>query len=123
MMLCLEMYHRQRDSSLDEYLDSDVLLRVLNQSCTIWRSIRWASSEAKRVYQVLNGMLLSFNGMTGSQSAQTTNQAVAFEAPDSIQPIPNSNNVIPMPEEIWQPADEMDIDWVCYICVVLGELC
>jgi hypothetical protein len=117
MILCIFMEFRRRGENTESIPDQKALLRALERSCEIWKDVQAYSDEVKRLYPILNGMLLSF------QSPVTAGSPLRAERPEQ-EPASRSsatnehetqlaNGHTVVPEKYI--ASEMDIDWVCYL--------
>ena len=107
MILFLELEHRRRDPNMDNSSDSGALLQALEKSCTLWADAEGFCDEASRVYQILAGMLSSFQTVPRTSSSQTQTSEPPFGFPGAMSPpfLPiNANQPMEMSNEI--------IDWV-----------
>jgi hypothetical protein len=113
MILCLDLEHRRRDVNAEIAPDSGILLQALQKSCGIWKDVRDSSDEARKVYHVLSGMLLSFEtGPAGTGPTQSQAPELAFELPGLNQTFQVTNGTPSLHEEVLEAPNEMDIDWV-----------
>lgn len=112
MILFLELEHRRRGPDMDTSSDSSALLQALEKSCALWKDAKSSCDEAWRVYQILVGMLSSFQTVAGTSSSQTQTSEPLFEFPGlspQFQPI---NGSLSLEKDLFAMSNEMDIDWV-----------
>jgi hypothetical protein len=110
MILFLELEHRRRGPDMDTYSDSGALLQALEKSCALWEDAKSSCDEAWRVYQILAGMLSSFQTVAGTSSSQTQTSEPLFEFPGlspQFQPI---NGSLSLEKDLFVMSNEMDID-------------
>ena len=117
MILCLDLEHRRRGANTETGPASDVLLQALDKSCAIWRDVENTSDEASRVCHVLTGMLSSFlPEYSAPASSRDLTSVSATELPKMDHQVENTNGTLSgrlsHGEHIFEPANEMDIDWV-----------
>jgi hypothetical protein len=67
MILCLDLEYRRRGTNTAMTPGFDVLWDALERACAIWRDVQSTSAEAWKAYQVLTGMLLSFQDIKVAQ--------------------------------------------------------
>jgi len=111
MILFLELEHRRRGPDMDPSSDRGALLPALERSCALWEDAKSSCDEAWRVYQILAGMLSSFETVSGTSSSQTQTPA-PLEFPGlspQFQPI---NGSLSLEKDLFVMSNEMDIDWV-----------
>ena len=123
MIICLDLEHRRRGTNTDTTPDSSELLRALKRACAIWEDVRTSSDEAWRVYEVLVGMLLSFDTTAGSSSSQIRVPESEFEMPEIDKQSSITNDIF-LAEDIIEGPKEMELDWVsrrpsCLACLML----
>jgi hypothetical protein len=112
MVLFLELEHRRKGPGVDTSSDSGILLQALEKSCALWNNAKSSCDEARRVYQILAGMLSSLQTVAGTSFSQTQTPEPRFELPglsSQFQPI---NGSISLEKDLFAMSNEMDIDWV-----------
>lgn len=119
MILCLDLEHRRRGArTMDMVPESAVLLHALERACAIWKDVQGSSDEAWRMWNVLTGMLSSFEVSTGDNSSQNQASESTFELLELYQRVQNTDSTPSTEEHLLETSNEMDIDWVS--CSHLG---
>jgi hypothetical protein len=112
MILLLELENRREGPDVDTFSDNSALLQALEKSCALWEAAKSSCDEAGRVYQILAGMLSSFQTVAASGSSQAQTTEPLFEFPGlspQFQPI---NPSLSLEKDLFEMSNEMDIDWV-----------
>jgi hypothetical protein len=112
MILFLELEYRRRGPDTDTSCNSGALLQALEKSCALWKDAKSSCDEAWRVYQILTGLLSSFETVAGTISSQTRTPDPLFEFPGlnpQFQPITGNPS---LEKNLFVMSNEMDIDWV-----------
>jgi len=114
MILFLELEHRRRSPDMDMSSDTGSLLQALEASCDLWKDAKSTCDEALRIYQIIAGMLSSFQTLkeTSTTQAQTPDSRLEYSGfVPEFQPIDSGISW----EKDWLALPtEMDIDWVSH---------
>ena len=112
MILFLELEHRRRGPDMDTSSDCGALLQTLEKSCALWDHAKSSCDEACRVYQILAGMLSSFQAVAGTSSSQTQTPEPLFEFPGLSPQSQPVDGRLTLEKDLFVMSNEMDIDWV-----------
>ncbi|KAK9245854.1 hypothetical protein V1506DRAFT_506084 [Lipomyces tetrasporus] len=120
MILFLELEHRRRGPDMDTSSDSGALLQALEKSCALWEDAKSSCDEAWRVYQILAGMLSSFQTVAGTSSSQTQTPEPLFEFPGLSPQFQPLNGRLSLEKDLFVMSNEMDIDWATWDAFIEG---
>ncbi|EED14303.1 conserved hypothetical protein [Talaromyces stipitatus ATCC 10500] len=115
MILFLELEHGRKGPDLKPPYDCAVLLHALETSCALWSNAKGSCEQAHAVYQILSGILSSFQTSTGSSYSQKTNGSPdsTFEMSGQSSHFQPLDRGMSMEKDMFRMLNgEMDIDWV-----------
>jgi hypothetical protein len=114
MILFLELERGRGSPDLNTPFDCAALLHALEKSCALWSEAKGSCEEAYGVYQILTGMLSSFQTPSGSRYSPTSGSPdPPFETPGLSPHFQTINRSGSMEKDMFRmPNNEMDIDWV-----------
>ncbi|EPE32875.1 hypothetical protein GLAREA_05887 [Glarea lozoyensis ATCC 20868] len=114
MILSLELDHQRRCPAVDGPPNFNVLKKALTRSCAIWNEVRNSSSDAKRTYQTLSDMLLTFEVVNSTPKPSSVGGSELYAQSGCL-----TEEKLPEPQN-WEFSNDMDIDWAGWDSFIEG---